>query len=362
MNPQTRNWNAYIVAGAVASAVMGGIVWWGVSGEGRAVKEEEAPQHSRAGTNERWPERDFQPTPPPPPPQPIYVERPVEPPPPPPPAVAAPVVPPKPKKYVTNIEIDVDGRDEGFGAAPPSSSSGAAGPEPAQHGTSGASQFLSRANKTGGVIVNSPYLPPLGRHILQAGTMIPAQTTNMVNSDLPGDVFAQITENVCDSVTGRTLLIPATAVLQGVYSSDEIQYGQRRALVAWTRILFPNGYSQEIGSMVGTDQEGAAGIEGEVDRHPWSMAGAIGLSAFMSVLGQAGTLFGGGGGGQTNIGIIGMDGAAREGQSIGREFVQRELNRKNTLILPAGTPVAVTLNKDVVTLAPYPADGTVACQ
>ena len=48
-----------------------------------------------------------------------------------------------------------------------------------------------------------------------AGSVIAASLVTGLNSDLPGEVIAQVTENVFDSVTGQTLLIPQGARLIG---------------------------------------------------------------------------------------------------------------------------------------------------
>src|SRR3546814_15105020 len=73
-----------------------------------------------------------------------------------------------------------------------------------------------------------------------AGTVIPAALLTTVNSDLPGQVIASVTEHVYDSVTGRHLLIPQGSRLIGQYDS-QVAYGQRRVLLVWTRLLRPAG-------------------------------------------------------------------------------------------------------------------------
>ena len=49
---------------------------------------------------------------------------------------------------------------------------------------------------------------PPSRYVVQAGAVIPAALITGIRSDLPGQVTAQVTENVYDSPTGRYLLIP----------------------------------------------------------------------------------------------------------------------------------------------------------
>jgi type IV secretion system protein TrbI len=348
-----RNWRAYGLA-AAAGAMATSLVVWLVVDHATAQKPEPIEIRGERGTFDRLPDRDFTPAPKPAPPAVVSAPLPAAPPSPPkPPPVVAHVVPPKPmvSMFATlqDASAFVDDQKSGRGGAVPGAVPDAVETRPGQ---SEASRWLEKAGTKGADFVTSPFLPPISKYMLQAGTVIPATTLNAVNSDLPGDVVALINEDVLDTPTGRYVLIPASAKLFGRYSED-LRYGQTRAQVAWARILYPDGSSQNIGSMGGTDESGAAGIEGEVDRHPWSLAGAIGISAMLSIIGQAGTLLQGGGG-QVAIGSIGADGAGRETQSIGREFVQRELNRPNTLILPQGTQVAVMLTRDVA-LPPYEA-------
>jgi type IV secretion system protein VirB10 len=44
---------------------------------------------------------------------------------------------------------------------------------------------------------------PVSRYVVQAGAVIPAALITGMRSDLPGQVTAQVTENVYDSTTGR---------------------------------------------------------------------------------------------------------------------------------------------------------------
>ena len=90
-------------------------------------------------------------------------------------------------------------------------------------------------NSHGLVSPRSPYQ-------VMAGNIIPASLVTGLNSDLPGQVIGQVTENVFDTVTGQHLLIPQGSRLMGRYDSV-IAFGQSRALVVWTRLILPNGDS-----------------------------------------------------------------------------------------------------------------------
>lgn len=101
---------------------------------------------------------------------------------------------------------------------------------------------------------------------LRAGFVLPATLISGINSDLPGQIMAQVAQGVYDTPTGKHLLIPQGARLVGSYSSD-VAYGQPRVLVAWQRIVFPDGKAMDIGAMPGADSAGYAGFNDQVNNH-----------------------------------------------------------------------------------------------
>lgn len=107
---------------------------------------------------------------------------------------------------------------------------------------------------------------PRSPYELRAGFVVPATLISGINSDLPGQIMAQVSQNVFDTATGRHLLIPQGSRLVGSYSSD-IAYGQSRVLVAWQRIVFPDGKAMDIGAMPGSDGAGYAGFKDRVNNH-----------------------------------------------------------------------------------------------
>ncbi|MGY3116159.1 type IV secretory pathway VirB10-like protein [Bradyrhizobium sp. S3.14.4] len=137
------------------------------------------------------------------------------------------------------------------------------------------------------------YLPnkvvaPTSAYELKRGSVIPATLITGINSDLPGRITAQVSQDVYDSATGHQLLIPQGAKLLGRYDS-KISFGQSRILVVWTDIIFPNGSTLQIGGMAGTDAEGYGGFNDQVDNHYFQVFGsailiaAIGAGINMSV-------------------------------------------------------------------------------
>ncbi|MDA9537305.1 conjugal transfer protein TrbI [Bradyrhizobium sp. CCBAU 21362] len=137
------------------------------------------------------------------------------------------------------------------------------------------------------------YLPnkvvaPTSAYELKRGSVIAATLITGINSDLPGRITAQVSQNVYDSATGHQLLIPQGAKLLGRYDS-KISFGQSRVLVVWTDIIFPNGSTLQIGGMAGTDAEGYGGFNDQVDNHYFQVFGsaimiaAIGAGIDMSM-------------------------------------------------------------------------------
>ena len=176
---------------------------------------------------------------------------------------------------------------------------------------------------------------------LSAGTVIPASLITGLNSDLPGTVIAQVTQDVRDSATGRTILIPQGARLIGNYDSM-VAYGQRRALIVWTRIIFPDGASTQLDNLPATDVAGYAGLEDKVDSHSWQLLKGIALSTLLGASSQLS--FGGGGDLVRAIRQSTQQNAANAGDRI----TSRNLDVQPTITVRPGWPVRVLLSKDLV--------------
>lgn len=116
--------------------------------------------------------------------------------------------------------------------------------------------------------------------VVNSGVIIPAMLLTGLNSDLPGYLIAQVSEPVYDSPTGTELLIPQGSRLFGEYDSKVI-FGQRRPLIKWSRLIFPDGSVLDMDNMPGTDRKGYAGFKASVDNHYLPMFGsAVMISVF----------------------------------------------------------------------------------
>ncbi|MBR0724209.1 TrbI/VirB10 family protein [Bradyrhizobium manausense] len=191
---------------------------------------------------------------------------------------------------------------------------------------------------------------PASRYIVQAGTVIPGALITGIRSDLPGQITAQVTENVFDTPTGRFLLVPQGARLIGIYDS-QVTFGQSRVLLVWTRLIMPNGRSIVLERQPGADSAGYAGLEDQVDNHWGELFKAAALSTFLAVGTELGA------GSDTNSNDSAIIQALRHGASdslnqTGQQVVRRSLNIQPTLTVRPGFPVRVVVNRDLI-LAPY---------
>jgi len=154
---------------------------------------------------------------------------------------------------------------------------------------------------------------PASPYVLQAGAVIPAALLTGLRSDLPGQVTAQVTEDVYDSPTGRIRLIPQGARLIGQYDA-QIAFGQSRALLVWNR-------------------------------------GTLFKAAILSTLLSIGSEVGSSGSEDDLIQAIRRGGADSANQ-VGQRIVGRSLNVQPTITIRPGFPVRVLVTRDLV-LEPY---------
>ena len=125
---------------------------------------------------------------------------------------------------------------------------------------------VRRLERTDSWSLDSQVEAPASPYMIRAGFVIPAIMISGINSDLPGQVMAQVSQNVWDTATGRFLLIPQGTRLIGAYSSD-VAYGQERVLMAWQRLIFPDGKTFDIRAMPGADSAGYAGFTDQINNH-----------------------------------------------------------------------------------------------
>ncbi|MGB6977203.1 MAG: TrbI/VirB10 family protein [Gammaproteobacteria bacterium] len=214
---------------------------------------------------------------------------------------------------------------------------------------------------------NENYLPttlnnPVSRYEIKAGTIVPGILITGINSDLPGQITGQVSENVYDTITGRYLLIPQGAKLTGLYDS-KIAYGQERVLIAWQRIIFPNGQSIDLSGMPGIDLSGYAGFHDQVNNHYGKIFGSALLMSVISAGAQLSQPQ------NTNnpyaAPTVGQTLAQSLGTNImdtGTMITRKNLNIQPTLSIQAGYLFNINITKDIVFPGPYSSETTYAAR
>ena len=189
---------------------------------------------------------------------------------------------------------------------------------------------------------------PVSPYQLLAGTIIAASLVSGLNSDLPGFVIAQVTENVFDSVSGRFLLIPQGSRLIGKYD-NVVAFGQDRALVVWQRIILPDGSSVVIDNLPATDTGGYAGLADEVDLHTWQLLKGVALA---TVLGIGNSLAFGSTNNDSDLVKALRESTGQTTNRAGQRLVEKTLNVQPTITVRPGWPLRIIVHKDLV-LRPY---------
>ena len=185
---------------------------------------------------------------------------------------------------------------------------------------------------------------------VKAGTLIPAALMTEINSEQPGPVIAQVTDDIRDTVSSNYVLIPKGSRLLCEYQSAAAR-GQTRLVLGCSRLIFPNGDSQTLPEEPGADLAGTVGVPGELNRH---LLASFGTAAMLAVIS---------GGTQISQGTFDRNGtdpreimAGALGQQLGQtssEILRRELNRPPTIEVEAGTRFTVHVTRDISFERPY---------
>ncbi len=188
---------------------------------------------------------------------------------------------------------------------------------------------------------------PVSPFELKAGTVIPSVMLGGINSDLPGQIMAQVSQNVYDTATGRYLLIPQGSKLVGNYD-HQVALGHKRVFVVWHRLIYPDASTVNLENMNGADQSGYAGFGDKTNTHFWTaFRSAIMLSAITAGVQlsqpQALTSNGGYSSQQMIAAAMGM-----QMNNLGQQSLMRNLNQPPTIEIRPGYVFNVLINKDMI--------------
>lgn len=209
--------------------------------------------------------------------------------------------------------------------------------------------FLARAGVSGDEYLEKAVSLPRSPFEVKAGTVIPTVLISGINSDLPGQIVAQVRENVYDSVSGNYLLVPQGSRLLAAYDSM-IAWGQERVLVCWNRLIRPDGSSITLDCMPGVDLAGYAGFADEVDNHWWRVISGAVFSSLLAATAQRSQ--GDVTGFQPTFPQIWASNAAGQVNQTGQQLTQKNLQIQPTITVRPGFSVNVLVTKDIV-IDPY---------
>jgi type IV secretory pathway VirB10-like protein len=206
--------------------------------------------------------------------------------------------------------------------------------------------------------------PPASPYTVMTGSVIPAVLVSGIDSDLPGPILAQVSENVFDSATGQRLLIPQGSRLIGSYQSA-MGYGQQRVAIAWQRLIFPDTSSMQLPQMPGTDQSGTNGFTDQVNNHYLATFATAAVTSLISAGQAVGQIAAFGGGGtygpygyyQPNQWATAGEtaGSTASGQfgGVGQQMMEHGMNRPPTIEIRPGYEFNVMVTEDLVFPGPY---------
>lgn len=198
---------------------------------------------------------------------------------------------------------------------------------------------LSVATPVGLSDAPSPYT-------VQAGAIISGALVTGLRSDLPGSAIGQVTDDVYDSVSGRTLLIPKGSRLIGAYESD-VAFGQSRVLLVWSRLILPNGKSIVLDDLRATDAQGYSGLQDGIDNRWGERLRTAALTTLLAVGASAGVSSG-----DDAVARALTQGVSGGVSAFGEGLVEKGLGVSPRLTIRPGSIFRVIVSRDLV-LEPY---------
>ena len=184
--------------------------------------------------------------------------------------------------------------------------------------------------------------PKASEYTLAPGaTKLPCILETKIISDVEGFFTCRVTTNVYDTATGRHLLVPQGSTVLGNDQANTLVYGSNRMDTVSLTLALPDGRTVDLGKAPVTDQQGVAGLTGDVDNHYLKLFGAVviggalkgGMSAFQIAATEAA------GAGQVTSGLTAL------GNQATTKVVQPYINIRPTITMEAGQLCTVLLIK-----------------
>lgn len=230
-----------------------------------------------------------------------------------------------------------------------------------QHITPSAKEQFFNSGSSGKGYLSNTRTAPISPYTLPSGTMIPCTMISGINSDLPGNMTASVTENVYDWAKPHICLIPQGAKLFGTYDSN-IDFAQKRIQIQWSRLIFPDGSVIDLEGMPGVDRRGFAGLKDKHYAHYGRMLTAALLTTAISLVPEwieqkdnettyitssSGQVYVIPNGNSNEFRQTAGAAAAQALGQVGNKFFDKALNVQPTILIRPGTRFNVQVNADI---------------
>ncbi|MFQ5569862.1 MAG: TrbI/VirB10 family protein [Rhodothermales bacterium] len=194
-------------------------------------------------------------------------------------------------------------------------------------------------------------LVELSDYTVAEATVVEAALVTGINSDRPGPVVARVIRPVYDSKNMHHLLIPAGTQLVGALE-QALEGQDRRVVLAWTRMIFPDGRSLDLPGFPAIETNGEGGLKDRVNLH---MASLFGRAALIALLGGATTYASSQANGRSAVGPGTFLGAALglELSRVATTMLQQGLRRRPTVTIRPGYRFLVYVAHDLPFEQPY---------
>lgn len=187
-----------------------------------------------------------------------------------------------------------------------------------------------------------PPVPRVPEYTLAPGaTKIPCIVEPVINSDVEGYFTAKVTTNIYDTATGRHLLVPQGSTILAHDQSSQLVYGNERMNTVSLSLTLPDGRTVDLGKAPVTDEQGVAGLTGDVNQHYGRLLAAVliqgvlkgGATAISTAAADAT------GAGPMAVGIVGA------GSQAGMRVTGPLLSTRPTILVASGQLCTVLLVK-----------------
>jgi len=218
-------------------------------------------------------------------------------------------------------------------------------------GVNQSNQFIAQAQQSRPFTSYEGVRSPRTPYEIKTGTLITGAMISAANSDLPGDIVAQVTKNVYDTASGRYVLIPQGTKLFGKYDAYT-QLGQERLVIVWDRLIFEDGQTLDIGGMQGYDQRGLSGFKDKVRTHFFKTLANAFLISVVNASGEALVDEASKAGGSNITLNLAQDFSDTTSNAF-NEYLLNRLKIKPTLEIRAGYRFNIVVSRDIAFQRPF---------